>query len=219
MNNFSTKLRRSAMISVALFAMSPQVNAAPITLDFAMPDWLSNDQASIFGTKGVLSVTVQNLSGSLANQSYSAADIQAARFYAIGGTFDETWLAGQIFPGGGNLGLSYITTNSAGVPTLNLPSVLLGSGGFVNFIKDSTDTFMLWSWISPIGGASSFSVGYLNLSGSSLFASVSPFSNGEFVGFTVQGSARSNVPLPSSIALIALGLGLSYRRLSQQRDG
>jgi hypothetical protein len=157
--NLSAKLRQLAVVPIAFLALSNQANAVPITLDFAMPNWLTNDSAAIFGTRSVLSVTVDNMSGSFANQSYRATDIQVARLSAVGGTFDETWLAGQISPGGSNTNLAYITTNSIGIPTLNLPSVSPGSGGFVNFVKGSASTFMLWSWISLLGGASSFSAG------------------------------------------------------------
>jgi hypothetical protein len=65
-------------------------------------------------------VTVDNGSAGALNQHYLNSQVTSATATTNGGTFNRTWSGAQAFGTNGGELMSYISTDSAGVPTLDL---------------------------------------------------------------------------------------------------
>ena len=191
----------------ALSAFSTCVVAAPVTFSFAMPAWTNSTDTSKFGTSSVLEVTLNNGSSSIINQTYLNSQVTSATVTSVGGTFQHTWSGNNAYAGGVNgVGDSYISTDAAGVPTLDLlPDV---NSSFYIFPESSTGVWLQWGIIHPtLGGAATFAVVDYSTTPTSS-ASSSPWTNGVFLGFRIQGEVvqGNTVPEPTSVALFIFGL-------------
>jgi hypothetical protein len=114
--------RHFALLVAASFALDgiwATSNATPFTFEFNLPDWEVNGNPALFGSNAQLDVTVDNGAPNELSQTYLLSQIELIGLTAVGGTYSDTWVPSNVtvhqF-----LGDSYLSTDSAGIPTLNL---------------------------------------------------------------------------------------------------
>jgi len=187
--------------------LSTPAFASPITFHFVMPNWTFNFNVAEFGSNADVIVTVDNGSAGALNQHYLNSQVTSATATANGGTFNQTWSGAQAFGSSGGELMSYISTDSAGVPTLDLSAEPTTSA--YTFHDNVNGNGMQWGIITPGGGFTSFALIDIHALG----ASVQPSVNGVFSGFSVQGQV---VPEPGTLVLVGsclAGLGaVAWRR-------
>jgi hypothetical protein len=203
MKSFVKMLGSLAIAALAI--LGTNVNAMPFTFRFVMPSW--NDPANtginttpaLFGDHIELLVTVDNSMNVKTSQSYLNSEIQSIRAIAAGGSFDYTWDSSASWAGNSQ-GLSYISTDSAGIATLDLLPRPLTSSLYVS----APFADIILAQITPSGGVHSL---FLSLPGLVHYAYYSPMERGEFRGFTVASSADTLViPEPGTSYLLGVGM-------------
>ena len=164
----------------------------------------------LFGTHGVLDVTLDNGSSSVLNQTYLNTEITNISLTAVGGTFSHSWTAadGSGFPNPNSE--SYISTDGSGIPTLDL----LAAQNTTAYRFDDSLFLLQLAVTEPIAGFTTFLV-----EDSTVFhpfaisAPIDPNVN-ESLGFSVIGQ-QINVPEPATLALFGFafaGMGWARRR-------
>lgn len=196
-----TKVLTSAMC-LGLW-MTHSALAAPVTFRFSLPAWTEYyaDPAT-FGTSGVLTVTVDNGSASAVNQTYLNTTITSIAMVANGGTFSHVF-SGATANGydGGEL-LSFISTDAAGIPTLDLSVQDVGSA--YDFIDGPY--FLQLGIERPTEGYWPISVSD-DFTGAGSFVAVAPRdATGLHTGLVLRGQVVAEVAEPTGLALVALGL-------------
>ncbi|MDL5031159.1 PEP-CTERM sorting domain-containing protein [Pelomonas sp. APW6] len=182
--------------------------ASPVTFRFDMPDWQRNHNPALFGSHIWVDFTLDNGASSSLGQVYLNSDIKSARVRAIGGSLDMTFTSFS-----GALGESYISTNAAGIPLLDLlarpvDTAIVGA-------DFATDTHVQFGRITPDGG---FTTLWLSQDHPRLIrASLVPSDGDQFVGLSVQGVRIDafDVPEPASwslLLLLGLGVATVHRR-------
>jgi hypothetical protein len=194
------------LVSAALWLclwLAPSASAAPVTVRFDLPAWTEiYASPATFGTNGVLTVTLDNGSASTFNQSYLNTTITSIALVANGGTFSPAFSGTSAVGSEGAELLSFISTDAAGIPTLDLTAQDVGSA------YDFYDgTYFLQLGITmPTQGYWPFSVSE-DAFGSGAFMAVSPRdATGLYTGLVVRGQAVAEVAEPTGLALVALGL-------------
>lgn len=170
--------------------------AAPFTFEFTMPNWDYSSDSGVFGSHAVLGLTVDNGSSSYLGQSYLNSQITQATITATGGSFSHTWNSAY-----GSVGSSYLSTDGAGLPTLDLLASTIGS---YYLFSDSGWNLQL-GVIEPSGGWTTFAL----WDGSSNAAYSVPWdADAGYLGLKVTGRLVTDrtVPEPASLALLGLGL-------------
>lgn len=200
-------------LAISIYGSVGSANALPFTYDFSLPSWTHFD-SNYFGSYGRLTVTFENGNGSNASQTYLSADITSLALASNDGNYSHTWL-----PSGHRQGmnLSFFSTDSNGVATLYLPVV----AGI-----DTSQPASLWLDYTT-GGQSSFQLGVMKKVGGATPISVTtanPWPNFEryedvifhhasvisydwqgYAPIRVDGRLRSEIPEPTSLALLGIG--------------
>jgi hypothetical protein len=174
--------------------------AAPFTFEFDLPAWTASNAPDLFGTSGVLDITVDNGANNASNQTYLNSQITALRLTAVGGSIDESF-AGSGFVGDGNA--SYVSTDAAGVATLDL----LASSVTSFYLGFNADYAVQLGIMTPTGGPTPFGINAL-IKPDPPFAYIAPCADipGETVGCTGFAVTSTSVPEPATFALVGLGL-------------
>ena len=118
-------MRKDSICAVALMLVAAistsSASASPATFQFVLPSWTDTADPrfdpALFGSHGVLTVAVDNGSASIASQTYLNSEVTSASLIGAGGIFSEIWSGPGV---GDGASLSYISTDAAGVPTLDL---------------------------------------------------------------------------------------------------
>lgn len=200
-------------LAISIYGSVGSANALPFTYDFSLPSWTHFD-SNYFGSYGRLTVTFENGNGSNASQTYLSADITSLALASNDGNYSHTWL-----PSGHRQGmnLSFFSTDSNGVATLYLPVV----AGI-----DTSQPASLWLDYTT-GGQSSFQLGVMTKVGGATPISITtanPWPNFEryedvvfhhasvisydwqgYAPIRVDGRLRSEIPEPTSLALLGIG--------------
>jgi hypothetical protein len=213
-------LARLAALGVLLTSLmgANGAEATPITFQFNMPAWDSSGGAALWGSNALLDVTVNNGASTDLSQSYALSDIVSLSASAVGGTFSSSWTAADLVLSS-NTGAVFISTDGAGVPTLDLLSAPTGAG--VDYGNMPQPTVQI-GILTPTGGPTPFvlTVGGSGqpLSEASVLGPVTYSStNGfDYSGIAVTGVALAQtaaVPEPPSLTLFIGGLlGLGFTR-------
>lgn len=192
--------RARPLATAALVAACGAASAAPVSLEFTLPDWETRNAAGqlLYGSNATLRVTVDNGSASTAAQAYAFGDIMEV--FVSSGAYANTWRAADAYINT-DPGYTIFFTDAAGTPWLDLTPepdpgqriVFSNAGGTWAFglgRSDNGNFTAVWLQDGPqfSGDARAFTTDY----GDTLvFGSiVSP----------------NTVPLPSSAALVLLGL-------------
>lgn len=192
--------RARPLATAALVAACGAASAAPVSLEFTLPDWEIRNPAGqlLYGPNATLRVTVDNGSASTAAQAYAFGDI--LEVFVSSGAYANTWRAADAYINT-DPGYTIFFTDAAGTPWLDLTPepdpgqriVFSNAGGTWAFglgRSDNGNFTAVWLQDGPqfSGDARAFTTDY----GDTLvFGSiVSP----------------NTVPLPSSAALVLLGL-------------
>ncbi len=195
-------------LRVAILALvvwwSGSAVAVPITFGFDMPAFTdASGSTGLLGETSTLTLLVDNGNNSVIDQSYLNAEIFGATVTIGSQTF--SWMPGepnfQRTVGGVSGPVEFITTDSNGVPTLNLSS---GPTAAVSFVNPPTPgTFQ--SLQIGTGGSPPY------IFTSSLGTNVGFRSRGPFVG--------TQVPEPAMLSLLGIGAiaGLLIRRRNKLR--
>ncbi len=209
-----------AALVTALLSTFSAAHAAPVTYEFSTPNWDSTTNAAEWGTHSLLRLTVDNGGDNRINQHYLNSQITQASLSAVGGTFNHTWGADYRL---GDADLSYLSTDAAGVVTLNL--LASDTENHYLFIDGtSLQYYLQLGVITGIGGWTTFAAWTTNPTDGSFSQALSvPRGNdGLFSGFALVGRVvpDASVPEPLSLSLVCLGLaGLvvsSRKRHSRQ---
>ncbi len=191
----------------ALLGLTSAVQASPVTFEFSIPDWTETDNVALFGTHGILDVTVDNGSSSILNQTYLNSEITNISLTAVGGTFSRSWTGPD---GTGDAGESYVSTDGSGIPTLDL---LAAQNSTAYFFFDSLFRLQL-GVTTPSGGFTTFVViDKTVFTPFALTAPQDPNPPHDLLGFSVIGQ-QINVSEPATLALLGLafaGIGLGKR--------
>lgn len=187
----------------ALLGASSAVYAAPVTFEFNIPNWDATDNVALFGTHGILDVTLDNGSSSVLNQTYLNSEITNISLTAAGGTFSRSWTGAQgTDQGTGSASQSYISTDSSGIPTLDL---LAAQTSTVYDFFDSAFRLQL-GVITPGGGFTTFVI--IDKTVNTPFARTAPQDPNpphDLLGFSVIGQ-QITVPEPASVPLFGVAL-------------
>ena len=201
MMNMLVKLASAAIW--LCFWLTQSTSAEPVTFRFDLPAWTEiYASPTTFGTNGVLTVTLDNGSGSTLDQTYLNSTITSIALVANGGTFSHVFSGTSAVGSDGAELLSFISTDAAGIPTLDLTAQDVGSA------YDFYDgTYFLQLGITmPTQGFWPISVSE-DVHGSGAFMAVSPRdATGLYTGLIVRGQAVAEVSEPTGLALVALGL-------------
>lgn len=195
------------LILGTLLGMSSAAQAVPFTFEFNIPNWTDTNNVALYGTHGILDVTLDNGSSSILNQTYLNSEITNISLNAVGGTVSRSWTGAE---GTGAASESYISTDGSGIPTLDLLAIPPNQTSTHYFFFDSPFSFQL-GVINTDGGFTTFFIDDFQT-----FAETVPFDPNvnEFLGFSVIGQ-QINVPEPATLALLGLafaGIGLARRR-------
>lgn len=190
------------IVFAVLISAPLAVNAIPMTFDFTTPGWDSNSNIALFGSKLNMSITVDNGGTSGLNQDFNFSEIMSVDANATGGTasthFDTATDGHSSFDN-----TPFITTDSAGTPTLHLghQNESVGTFDIDNLVYhlslkqfDTTDTLGYAAIAFYTGGGVT---AYYN-------DNVVP-SSGE-VNDAIDIIGTSAVPEPATITLLGLGL-------------
>lgn len=178
-------MKKSGLLGAlfACFLYTSPVNAISITYEFALPNWTFTSDNTLLGTDAIVRVTVDNGSTSQIDQNYQNSDIKQVSVITSG-TYSNTWLDTDISINT-NPSESYISTNSTGVPTLDLS---LATGSRIVF----SNTGETWQFARLPG----FSPTYLETAtGANAYRSF---------GFSLTGTTV--VPIPPALWLFGSGL-------------
>lgn len=191
----------------ALLGISSAAQAVPVAFEFSIPDWTETDNVPLFGTHGILDVTLDNGSSSILNQTYLNSEITNISLTVAGGSFSHSWTAADGIDQGG-ASESYISTDGSGIPTLDL---LAAQSTTAYFFIDSAFRLHL-GVIRPSGGFTTFVVEDSNVfSPFAITVPQDPNTN-DFLGFSVIGQ-QINVSEPATLALLGLAFaGVLARR-------
>lgn len=157
-------------------------NAAPVTFSFDIEFTIFD----LSGDSSTLTVTVDNGSSSTANQSYFNTDFLSASV-SSGGLFTEGTT--DLVQGSA----VYITTDSFGIPTLDLSAAL---DTRVQFDPIGLSNFVIQLGTRDGSGPFQYLVNFPNPN----------FSGGRSDGFSVVGTPVSAVPGPAALPLLATAL-------------
>ncbi len=202
-------------VLAALLGASRAAQATPFTFEFDIPDWSSTSTAGLFGTSGILDITVDNGAANDLNQAYANSQITQLSLRAVGGTYTNTWtMADALF--NSDPAASYVSTDSSGSGTLDL---LATSGTSTAYQLANAAGIIQLGVLNPSGGYTTFIVE----DGEDSAAYV-PFADSGYTGFQQSGTVVSggvtSVPEPGTLGLVGIalaGLALVLRRSSQPR--
>ena|SRR5215467_15258866 len=189
-----------------ILAVAPLIpaHATPFRFEFVLPNWTTSSNSALYGANATVDVTVNNGSATPLNQTYENGQITQVHL-TTAGTFANTWT--QLDPGlSVDISASFISTNAAGIPTLNL---LAGPAARVVF-SNPNGTWQFGRRFGLGGFTQTWVQDGPNFSGNDL-----AFNNTE-EGFSIVGT-NLTAPAPATLTLMALGFaGLCWKR--RRRD-
>jgi hypothetical protein len=184
--------------------VSGVVQASPVTFEFILPAWSQTSNPVAFGANGVLDVMIDSGASNLSNQTYLNSKILSVSIKTVGGTYDHVW-TGSFTDQNGGLLRNYISTNLAGIPTLDLLATLSSTSSFNAY--DGT-TFLQFGQINPTGGAATFYLWDKKVGNSMIEPFIiSPLTGHPILtGFSVTGHVvnSNEIPEPRSLAIFGL---------------
>jgi len=204
--------------AIAALCLSGAAMATPFTYEFELPNWqiytgLGSDpgpaSAALFGTHAVIDITFDNGASNNLNQTYLNSQLVQLSLRSVGGTFSNTWTYSDTLVGLANPynadQISYVSTDAAGVPTLNLRATT-GDPNFEDF-QNAAGAFQM----AQLGASGN---GYIPLD----VSTYDPYYIAIYLPPNMEvGTVVSSVPEPGSLALTMAGLAaLAFVRKRRQ---
>ncbi len=201
---------RAALSGLMLAGMlvSGAAQATPFSFEFNLPNWDNGIDRSdaVYGTSGLLNITVDNGASHGISQTYLNSQITQVRLTAVGGTFNHIWddpftdYFHTIEWFGSD---SFISTDLNGIATLDL---LVSDDGSQFIVMDSDGYYFQLGRITSSGGATPIAVRGRHEDGTAFFVSYN--TQGELAGFAVRSNNTvATIPEPGSLALLGFALG------------
>lgn len=190
-----------AALSLAIISITTEIQAAPFTYEFNLPNWGSGsgDYNVVFGTHGVLDLTVDNGATTNLSQTYLNTQITRLSLTTVGGTFSNTWSNLDTFIT--DTSSSYLSTDAWGIITLNLLAASTDSA----FVANNTGGYLQLGVITPSGGYSTLATSTADWHSSAFY---DPYVNG-FTGVSQTGQlveTPTATPIPAAAWLFCSGL-------------
>lgn len=196
-----------AFVVAAFFGISSVAHAIPFTYEFNLPSWEDSSDTSVWGTNGILNITVNNGAANNLNQTYLNSQITQVTLTTSGGTFQNTWIASDA---NGSGSASYLSSDALGTITLDLTASINTS----YYVFNNAGGVLQLGVIGFNGGPTT-----LYATNASDYAYDSTCETDGCTGLKLTGQLISdnNVPEPVSIALFFIGLaGLAVVRKRTQ---
>lgn len=213
-----TKLKIATFFAICSAGLVSEANATPFTFDFTSPAWTYNFAPAEFGTAINLSITVDNGGASSASQAFRFSEITSIGVSAIGGTWTDTFTSGFTTIDGT---MDAITTDASSLASLAL-SIPNGNGVGRIWMELGDIQFQIGQITPSSGGYTPLLVtdtsNYLQAvlqEGTILMGALQGGSGAKNPPPPTTGGGSNNIPEPSSIAL--LGLGLMGFALARQK--
>lgn len=217
------KLQIAIIVAVGFAGSLNKASATPFTFDFTSPAWTYNFSPLEFGSALSLSITVDNGGSSSANQSYNFSNITSVAVNAIGGSLSTTFDSSSDFFVATNGVIDAITTDASSLGTLAL-SIPDGNSAGRLYMQEGNLQFQIgqmnvpgyggWTPLLITDTANYLQAAYqeeINLTGP-VQGQVQQ-TNPVPVEPPPTGNGTNNIPEPSSVALLGLGLlGFSLTR-------
>ena len=197
-----------AVLLLTLLAGPAQ--AVPFAFVFDLPDWQFNDNPALFGTTGTLTLTADNGGATAAAQTWTNADLLSIDLVTDGSYANAWTLPGDVVLAVPSLaGVSYLSTDALGAPTLDLTTPADPDSSVVR-VSNAGGTFQLAAFADS------------GLGFTPILLRSGPGSTGDTAsvprtGIVVQGRLLQAVPAPSSLLLAAPGLALLALRTLRRR--